>query len=96
MNEEEKKLQPVTNVVPYSALNSSNWLPSTIRAITFFTSKDFRRLSPTIPPNSEGGYKGSSGFFTSIFDAILKNIDSGRDQSKEIVRVNNKIDKLND
>jgi hypothetical protein len=34
----QMRAKPQTRVVPYSALNSSNWLPSTMRAITSRTS----------------------------------------------------------
>ena len=51
---------PQTKVSPYLALNSSNFDPSTILAITSLISNVFFRSSPTIPYRSDMSCTGSS------------------------------------
>ena len=48
--------KPVTSVVPYNALNSSNSEPSTSRAITSRTSYCFFRSAGTMPSSSQASY----------------------------------------
>ena len=51
---------PVTSVVPYSALNSSKRLPSTMRAMMARTSRPWRASTGTQPASSSGENAGSS------------------------------------
>ncbi len=52
--------QPVTSVLPYSGLNSSNRLPSTMRAIASRASNGMRTSAGAMPSSSSGSYAGAS------------------------------------
>jgi hypothetical protein len=59
------RAKPVTSVSPYSALNSSNREPSTMRAISSRASAWWRKSSGTSPYSSAASAAGGSGSATS-------------------------------